>query len=129
MRTFKIIIAIFACLAFASNVLACNQGSQPSIIHSVVDSTKVRQFELISPTPNPSRGATTVGFTNSKQITYNFIVLNIYGDTAYRMAMNQSADPGSHSFTIPAGTLIPGTYLCSLQVGKAVLLMKFSVVK
>ncbi len=129
MRTIKLLLATLSYFVFASNVEACNQGSQASSTISVVDSSNVGKLTLISPYPNPSSGATSVGFTNSQKVTYSFIVVSIQGDTIYTLAMNQSASPGSHSFTIPAGTLIPGTYFYSLQVGSAVLKKRLSVVR
>jgi hypothetical protein len=128
MKTFKIIFYVLACLVIASNVEACDQGSQPSIASSVGD-TLVGQLKLISPSPNPSRGATIVGFTNSQKVMYSFYVIDVHGDTVYTMASNQIAEPGSHSFTIPAGKLIPGTYLYTLQAGSMVLRKKLSVVE
>ena len=124
---FVIIIVTF--IASISIIEACNGGTQPSVTGPVQDTTVVSPLILLSPSPNPSSGATTVGFTNSQKVTYSFIVVNIYGDTVYTMAMNQSADPGTHSFTIPASTLNPGTYIYSLQVGSAVLRKMLSIVK
>jgi Secretion system C-terminal sorting domain len=129
MRTYKIIFATLVCLVLAWNVRAYNQGSLPRSANIISDSTIVSKPQLIAPYPNPTSGATTVGFTNSQKVTYSFYVADIHGDTVYTMALNQIADPGSHRFTIPAGTFVPGTYLCSLQIGSMVLRKKLVVVK
>lgn len=129
MKTLKIILATFSYFILATNVEGYSRISQPSIANSVVDSTNVGQLKLIAPSPNPTSGATTVGFSNSQPITYSFYVFDVHGDTVYTMASKQNAVPGSHSFIIQAGTLIPGAYLCSLQAGKAILSKRFLVVK
>jgi hypothetical protein len=129
MKTFGMIFTALVCAILVSNVEACNQGSQSLAVNSVVDSSTTGQLKLISPSPNPTKDSTIVGFTNTQKVTYNFFVVDVHGDTVYTMALNKTADTGSHTFTIPAGTLIPGTYFYSLQVGSAVLKKRLSVVR
>ncbi len=111
--------------AIAFGLVACNDGTQPT--NAVKDSTTIEPTILLPADPNPTSGATTVGFSNGQSITYSLYVVNVYGDTVYTIALNKIADSGSHTFTIPADTLVPGTYLYSLRSANTALSRLFVV--
>ena len=124
-RNSNIFLIALTSATIAFGVMACNGGTQPT--NAIKNSTAISPTILLPADPNPTSGATTVGFTNGQSITYSFYVVNKYGDTVYTMALNQIADSGSHAFTIPADTLVPGTYLYSLRTGNTALSRIFVV--
>ncbi len=112
-----------------SSVPKCDEKNQVCIASSVNENSDVGSLNLIPAYPNPTTGETTLGFTNDRTINFTFEVYNDLGQTVYRIASNEIADPGSHSYTISPDALAPGTYIYSLRVGGVVLSRELSVTK